>query len=206
MKSESMTSNEKLGTRRHAPAEERREQILQAAFSCFADKGYHAATMDDLVRASGLSKGSLYWHFRSKEEVFLALFDSYASVLYGEWDAAAESGADALEVLRRECEIAVEILSDDRLGLLAWAEFLNHPKARQRMSEIYRTARVKLGAIVERGRAEGSIRAGPPPEEVASALVGVIEGLLIQWLVDPEFALKQNVESAWGVLMGGLRE
>ena len=40
--------------------------------------------MDDLVRASGLSKGSLYWHFHSKEEVFTALFDSFVAELYGE--------------------------------------------------------------------------------------------------------------------------
>lgn len=199
------TADESSGARRHAPAEQRREQILHAAFSCFADKGYHATRMDDLVRASGLSKGSLYWHFRSKEEVFLALFDSFAAELYGEWDAAAHSGADALDVLRRECEIAVEILSNDRMGLLAWAEFLNHPTARQRMGEIYQTARSKLGTIIERGRAEGSLREGPPCEEVAGALVGTIEGLLLQWLMDPDFALKRHVDSAWEVLMGGLR-
>jgi AcrR family transcriptional regulator len=205
MSPKAKTVSKSSGTRRHAPAEERREQILGAAFSCFADKGYHATTMDDLVRASGLSKGSLYWHYRSKEEVFLALFDSFAAELYGEWDAAEQSGLDALEVLRRECELAVDILSDDRMGLLAWAEFLNHPTARKRMGEIYETARNKLGTIVERGRAEGSLRDGPPAEEVASALVGVVEGLLLQWLVDPDFALKRHVNSAWEVLMGGLR-
>lgn len=205
MVSKTKTAADKTGPRRHAPAEERREQILLAAFSCFGDKGFHATTMDDLVRASGLSKGSLYWHFRSKEEVFLALFDSFAAELYGEWDAAAQSGADALEVLRRECEIAVEILSNDRMGLLAWAEFLNHPTARERMGEIYQTARDKLATIIERGRSEGRLRAGPPCEEVAGALVGTIEGLLLQWLVDPDFALKRHFDSAWEVLMGGLR-
>jgi AcrR family transcriptional regulator len=192
--------------RRHLPAEERREQILRAALSCFGEKGYHAATMDDLVRASGLSKGSLYWHFRSKEEVFLGLFDSFAAVLYGEWDAAAQSGADALDVLRRECELAVEVLSADRLFLLAWAEFLNHPAARERMGQIYATARSKLTTIIERGREAGSLRPGPPAEQIAGALVGAVEGLLLQWLVDPEFELKAHFETAWEVLMGGLRE
>ena len=43
-----------------ASKEERRAQILQAALTCFARKGYHLTTMDDIVAESGLSKGSLY--------------------------------------------------------------------------------------------------------------------------------------------------
>ena len=61
--------------RRHAPRAVRRAQILDAAQRCFARCGYHRATMDDLADAAGLSKGSLYWHFHSKEQLLLALFD-----------------------------------------------------------------------------------------------------------------------------------
>jgi AcrR family transcriptional regulator len=192
--------------RRHQPAEARRGQILRAALSCFGEQGYHAATMDDLARAAGLSKGSLYWHFDSKEEVFLALFDGFATMLYGAWDAAAGSGADAVEVLRHECELAIAVLSADRLFLLAWAEFLNHPAARTRMGEIYAIARAKLTTTVEGGRAAGTLRPGPPAAQVAGALIGAVEGLLLQWLVDPDFDLKSHFEAAWELLMGGLRE
>ena len=53
----------------HAPAEVRRRQILDAALSCFAERGYHSTRMDDVVAACGLSKGALYHHYRSKEEI-----------------------------------------------------------------------------------------------------------------------------------------
>ncbi len=194
--------------RRHRPPEARREQILQAALSCFGRKGYHASTMDDLVRASGLSKGSLYWHFRSKEEVFLALFDAFAAGLYGEWDAAAASGEDALSILRRECEITIQSFSRERVLMLAWVEFLCHPAARERMKATYATARAKLQAIIENGRRAGSLRSGPeapPADRLAGALVGAIEGLLLQWLVDPEFDLESHVDVAWELVEGGLR-
>jgi AcrR family transcriptional regulator len=184
--------------------EERREQILQAAMSCFGEKGYHAATMDDLVRASGLSKGSLYWHFRSKEEVFLALFDSFEALLYREWDVAADSGAPARTVLRRECDFTIETLSANRLFLLAWSEFLNHPIARERMAQIYTTTREKLGAIVEQGRRDGTFKPGPPGEQIAGAVVAAIEGLCVQWLVDPDFPLRTHFDSTWDIMMGGL--
>ena len=161
--------------------------------------------MDDLVRASGLSKGSLYWHFRSKEEVFLAVFDAFAEILYGEWDAAAESSEDAIVILRQEFELSAQSFSDQRVFLLAWAEFLSHPAARERMSGTYAVARQKLARIIEDGRTSGSLRSGPPAEQVASVLVGTIEGLLLQWLVDPDFDLNGHVEVAWELLLEGLR-
>jgi AcrR family transcriptional regulator len=193
------------GRRRHMPAAARREQILTAALSCFGEKGYHASTMDDLVRASGLSKGSLYWHFQSKEEVFLALFDSFSEELYGGWDSVAESGADALEVLRGGWEFTVQSFSSQRIFLLAWADFFNHPAGRTRMSDAYKIARHKFEAIIERGREAGSLRSGAPANMVAAGLVASLEGLFLQWLVDPTFDLEANVAVSWEILVEGLR-
>ncbi len=47
--------------------EERRNEILGAALEVFIEKGYDKASMDDIVRASGLSKGTLYWYFKNKK-------------------------------------------------------------------------------------------------------------------------------------------
>ena len=51
----------------------RRQQILDAALACFSRRGYHATSMEDIVRESGLSVGALYSYFPSKEELFAAL-------------------------------------------------------------------------------------------------------------------------------------
>jgi len=48
---------------------------LQAALACFAQKGYYQTSMDDIVAQSELSKGALYWHFKSKQELFVALIE-----------------------------------------------------------------------------------------------------------------------------------
>ena len=45
---------------------ERKKQILDAAMTVFAQKGFHQARMDDIVEQSGLSKGTIYWYFKSK--------------------------------------------------------------------------------------------------------------------------------------------
>jgi len=58
-----------------------RRQILEAAQRVFSEKGYHGASMDDVARASGTSKGALYFHFSSKEELFHALVEEFAQIL-----------------------------------------------------------------------------------------------------------------------------
>ena len=61
-----------------AQEQQRRAQILAAAMTCFARQGYHATSMDDVVRESGLSVGAIYSYFASKEDLFLALSDDRA--------------------------------------------------------------------------------------------------------------------------------
>ena len=65
--------------------EARRQAILEAAITVFAQHGFDAATTDDIARAAGLSKGGLYWHFKSKDDILAAilmqLFDQELGVL-----------------------------------------------------------------------------------------------------------------------------
>lgn len=61
--------------RARAQREERRAQILDAALEVFAAKGYHAASISDLVDACGVARGTFYQYFESKNDVFVALLD-----------------------------------------------------------------------------------------------------------------------------------
>src|SRR6185295_11345554 len=69
-----------------------RDKILQAALEVFAEKGYHRALVDDIVRASRTSKGAVYHHFPNKEALFLALVDEFSARLA---ESIAEAIADA---------------------------------------------------------------------------------------------------------------
>jgi AcrR family transcriptional regulator len=66
---------------RQTDTAETRARIIQAALECFSRSGYNQTTMDDVVAASGLSKGTLYWHFKNKEDLLesaiRALFEEY---------------------------------------------------------------------------------------------------------------------------------
>jgi AcrR family transcriptional regulator len=182
--------------RKHAPREVRRAQILEAALECFATRGYHMATMDDLARASGLSKGSLYWHFSSKEEVFLALFDRFVQGIFDAWGRLETEGRSSMEVVRALGEITMERLSSGTLPLGAWAEFLLQPKVRERYAAILRQSRELLAVLVRQGIERGEIR-DLDPEGIAVALTAAMEGTLLQAMVDADFDAKKHWPLVW---------
>jgi AcrR family transcriptional regulator len=185
----------------HASAEVRRGQILLAAQSCFSKTGYHKTKMDDIVAAAGLSKGSIYLHFKSKDDVFLALFDEFERQILSEWDDLADESA--LETLRRESEIVLDVLLADRGLVEMWSEFLKHPLARERFAEVYRQSRTRLGATIEAGIDAGELRPCDPLH-AAAALTALIEGLLLQALADPEFDPRAAWPTSWEIASGGL--
>ena len=184
--------------------EARRAQILDAAFRCFAERGYHASRMDDLVRESGLSKGSLYWHFDSKEDVFLALFDALEAGVFAQWDDEAAHADSALGLLRREGEIVLERMVGQRAALGAWMEFLAHPAARKRLQLTYERSRGRLAELIRRGIDAGEIGCDVSVQDTAVLFTGAIEGLVLQTFVDPDLDAVAAWDRAWPVLQRGL--
>jgi AcrR family transcriptional regulator len=81
-------------------SEERKAQIFQAALVCFSRKGYYQTTMDDIVAESGLSKGALYWYFKSKKELFLSLFQELMEQYGQAMESVVTGEAGATEKLR----------------------------------------------------------------------------------------------------------
>ena len=189
--------------RRREPPEARRAQILEAALRCFAEKGYHVATMDDLVRASGLSKGSLYWHFRSKEEVFLAAFDLVAEELFAVWDRLSVDGGSTLDAVEEifESKLLHGMLEGDLRA--AWSEFFAHPQARERLAEMYRRIRARIEESLLRDAERGLVR-DLPPAGAAAAITAVGEGLMLQAMVDVNFDLRGMWPTTLAVLRRGI--
>ena len=79
----------------------RRAQIIEAAVSCFLEKGYTNTSMSDIIKASGLSSGSIYSHFSGKEDILIGAIDerlSYLKELYGAFPEGA-GPQDLLETI-----------------------------------------------------------------------------------------------------------
>jgi TetR/AcrR family transcriptional regulator, fatty acid metabolism regulator protein len=91
-----------------------RDKILGAALHVFAEKGYHRAAVDDIVRASRTSKGAVYHHFPNKEALFLALVDDLAVRLAESLTTAIQTSHGALEKVGAALRAGLQTFAEHR--------------------------------------------------------------------------------------------
>ncbi len=192
---------------KHAPHETRRAQILDAATACFADKGYHGTSVDDIASRSNLSKGAIYHHFESKHDIFLALFEEWSAHLLTRWQSIGEKSGplEALDQDAREVLGLVEgLVPLSRASLEFCSYAARDDELRQRMAGVYAKARRYLTGLIEEARQQGlvgNVRAQP----LAIVFIAMFEGLFLLNAIDPEGI---DVEAAWregmSVLLRGL--
>lgn len=120
--------------------EHTRSVLLDAAEEVFAEKGFTTATLDDIARVAGYTKGAIYKHFDTKEELFLAVsdrywrryFDNFADVM----SSASRVGADELdEIAERWRQLSIDRGAEHAaLGLEFTLYLLRNPEARDRVA------------------------------------------------------------------------
>jgi AcrR family transcriptional regulator len=161
----------------------RRRQIHEAALTCFGQKGYHMATMDDIVAESGLSKGTLYWYFPSKKELFASLLDDTMQQFGDEWQAlvaspelgAVEKLKTSLAFFRTEMGSMSPLVD---ILLEAWSLLRHDEDIEGRLREFYNPFVDLMTGIVEDGIAEGVFDVDSP-QESAIVIVTLFDGILL---------------------------
>jgi AcrR family transcriptional regulator len=168
-----------------AKRESRRQQILDAALACFSRDGFHATTTADIVRESGVSQGTLYLYFATKDDIVVALADDRHQ---GEafLNALAQSEPDPLHGLMLMIELYGKTLADPRrtewrrVGIQGWAEALRNERIRDSVTSGLATVRAALVRLIERGQRAGEVRADVDPEAAARIMVATFQGLVLQ--------------------------
>jgi AcrR family transcriptional regulator len=160
-----------------------RDKILEAALTVFARKGYHRGVVDDIVRASGTSKGAVYHHFPNKEALFLALVDEFAAHLAVAVAQAIDTRHGALARVEGALNAALETFARHRelaRILLLEAASLG-PTYEAKRSEVHRRFADLIKVYLDEAVGEGSL---PPLDtEVATlAWLGAVNEVVIQWL------------------------
>ena len=92
-------------------------RITRAALEVFAEYGYHGTTMEQIMRASGLSKGLVYHYFPSKEKIFFHLVDTALDISRNTWQDALDSPGTAWEKIEKLSENIVKIAFTDESSL-----------------------------------------------------------------------------------------
>ncbi len=166
-----------------------REQLLAAAARVFARNGYHGASMSEIAAEAGFSKGALYWSFASKEELFFALLDELDEQLRALIAASASAPADR-DISEEISRNISAVLEDGRDVVLLFHEYsalaVRDPKIAARYAERNARLRRELAASMRSRHETAGIPMALPAEQLATAVIALVDGLSIQRLTEPD--------------------
>lgn len=165
----------------------RRTQILEAAWTCFQRRGLHATSMDDIIRAAGLSAGAVYSYFPSKEELILAAVTTSLGNLRALIAPllAERPLPPPDELVRRIAEVITaytvhEAYDLRRIALLGWSEAQRNERLRETMRGFYLPFRAVLEEAAAQWRDERVLPEQAATDDVAKLMLSVILGFVVQ--------------------------
>ncbi len=180
----------------------RAQQILQAASGCFARRGFHQTTMQDIAEAAGLTAGALYRYFGSKDELIVALVAEDQRQVLERISAVLEE-PDTERALAALLAFGIEDLSDPERNAVRFevaAEAARNPLARAVCLEIYDGVLERLRVFVQRGIDEGVFAPPFDARSTAQFLLALGDGLAYLKTICPETDLTPMAQT----LAGGL--
>ncbi len=169
---------------------ERRTQIREAALRVFARKGYQATVVEDVAEEAGVSKGTIYTYFDRKEELLGAVYEGMFEEMEARQAQILESDRSPLEKIRALLHDFVEIVGgqEGRAQVLLdiWVAGMRDPDRFDiNFAEAYAQYRALLRDLLREAKSRGEVP-DDLPDVAPSVLIGAIDGLLLQWLLDPD--------------------
>jgi AcrR family transcriptional regulator len=161
-----------------------REELLDAAMRLFTGRGFHATSLDQVAAEAGYTKGAVYSNFRSKEDLFFALYERRVEAVV-EQTRAELRRADPIEFAGA---VLARRVDDGWLAVFFefWAHVLRNAELRERFLALHRRAREPL---VEATRDWP----GDDNERMTVAMFAMVSGLRLEQLTDPSFQAEDLV-------------
>lgn len=194
-------------------APDKRERLLAAAKTVFAEKGFAGAAIADIAMRAEIGKGTVYEYYKSKEDLFFAVFEWFMR------RGAAAAKVD-ISVLGLSAGERLAALSESVIGQWAqvqdeftlvmefWAASSSQNRDRFRLAfrKAYENYRAIVTALLREGMARGEFRPELVPESVAAAVVGAWDALFLQAWFDESFDPHEIARDFIDALIGGLRK
>ena len=191
------------------PKEGSRTRIIQVATKLFAENGYQQTTIAEIAKMAGLAEGSIYEHFRGKEEILLTIPDVWVSKSIKELELQLLGIKGAINKLRKFLWWYIHYIESEPMTAKVVFLFLKtNPNFLQ--TEVYTNVKTfysYLIKIFEEGRESGELMPDLNPFIARATFLGTIEHLVIRWLLKGRtYSLFDNLEDAFNILVEGLRE
>jgi len=190
--------------------EETRSNILGAALECFGRRGYEATGVAEICKRARVTKGAFYYHFPTKQAVFLELFNRWLEGIDNQLAEARSEAASVPEGLLRMASKAQGVF-DAASGQLSmflefWTEAQHDPAVREVILAPYRRYRDYLSEIIQAGIQEQTLKS-VDPDVAAQVMVSLAVGLVLQGVLDPKGAdWGKTTRNAIQILLEGLQK
>ena len=168
---------------KHQSSDIRRQQLFAAALEVCAEKGYDAASISDIVSKAGLSKGSLYHHFKGKRELFLELLKTMMEEFKTQMLEMLEHSASmeqAIQAVIEEFSATFQAHPGMMKGMFSFYMMgMRDAAIRQTFMEYY-VEMVDVGAgMIAKGIQKGEFAAELEPRQAAWMLFTAVDGIIL---------------------------
>jgi AcrR family transcriptional regulator len=161
--------------------ERTRKRLLQAASREVYISGFQSASLDTILASTGVTKGALYYHFKSKEALGYAIIEEFVATLTRDkWLGPLKQGKDPIDTLIDIVQATSVRPNDVRGGcpLVNLAQEMSplDERFRKRLERIFNGWQEGIATALRRGQSEGTVRRDLVPEETAGFLIATYEG------------------------------
>jgi AcrR family transcriptional regulator len=193
--------------------EDKRDRILSAAKAVFAQKGFSGAVISDIAVRADIGKGTVYEYFRSKEDLFFAVFEWFieqgAAAVKVDISVLGQSAGDRLVALSESVIGQWAELKDEFTLIMEFWAASSSSRSRDRFRRAFRSMYVRyrgiVAALLREGMARGEFRPDLAPASIAAAVVGAWDAMFLQAWFDEDFDLHRVSQDFIQVLIRGLR-
>ena len=170
--------------------DDRKQQIIAAATAVFSEKGFHQASMTDIVAAAKLSKGGVYWHFKNKEAIFVAVLDQFFQSEMDDVMAFLSAPLPASEKITQMINGMVQdttaLLGPYRnMWLELYAVSAREGLFREQLLEYMHQFIGVFQALIQEGIDNGEFRE-VSAYDTAVIAIAQFEGLILLWAIKPD--------------------
>lgn len=186
--------------------------IKQAALKFFSEKGFHTATTSEITESAGIAKGTLYWYFKTKEDLAFALVsDMLSAFLQLVQDVRDSDGPVTARFQRLAKQLASLYLVEKDYCRLLWKfradhHFIFSPDYKDKVTSYYRELLESLKAMIDEGTRKGEFRK-VDSRHWAYVMLGITEGLELEWLEnEDDFNLDKALREVMDLLLENLKK
>lgn len=156
--------------------ERRRGEVIAAAAKVFAERGYHETTIEDLIEASGMTRGGLYHYTESKRDLLLAVIDDLMQPLLAQAQELMSQPQPPEVHLRQLLRLWLAHVASHRNHMIVFSQerqTLSHGPGWSEVAKARKRFERMLAEVIDRGRREGSFRTADP-QLVVLMLLGAV--------------------------------